>query len=255
MGKTSYKNTEELIKEIAENVAALQKGELGLNKLNDLVDSGKDLFEQLVILRYKAFDKYGTPEKAVSEKIVKTEAVVEEVAEKKEAEEVDEEKPFDFTGFSSEKKEEEQPSFDFTLDEEQPEVTEPVEKEIEDEANDFEEKIAESVQADEDYDDGASSNSLNESLKQDELSLRKRLQNSPVSDIKTHISIAKKFEYISIMFEGNSDEYDEAIDFLNTCATGKDARLKLNELTTNHSWDLENKSIINFIELVERRYL
>ncbi|MFT5819933.1 MAG: hypothetical protein ACI8ZM_001158 [Crocinitomix sp.] len=260
MGKTSYKNTEELIKEIAENVAALQKGELGLEELNRLVDSGKDLFEQLVILRYKAFDKYGTPEKAVSEKIVEKEIAVEKIEVKEAVEEVAEETPFDFTGFSTEKEEEEQPSFDFTLEEEKPAVEKPVvekpvEAEVKNEANDFEDKIAESVQADEDYDDGASSNSLNESLKQEALSLRKKLQNSPVADIKAHISIAKKFEYISIMFEGDSAEYDEAIDFLNTCATGNDARLKLNELTTNHTWDLENKSIINFIELVERRYL
>mgnify|MGYP000362637374 CR=1 FL=1 len=105
----------------------------------------------------------------------------------------------------------EQPSFDFTLNEEKIEPAKPVETKIEDEANDFEEAIAESVQADEDYDDGASSNSLNQSLRQDELSLRKKLQNSPIADIKSHISIAKKFEYISIMFEGNSADYDEAI--------------------------------------------
>lgn len=253
MGKTSYKNTEELIKEIAENVAALQKGALGLEELNDLVNSGKELFEQLVILRYKAFDKYGEPKKVVSEKIVEKEDPVKELEVKETVEEAVEETPFDFTGFSSEKEEDEQPSFDFTLDQEKSEAAKPIE--VEDNANNFEEKIAESIQADEDYDDGASSNSLNESLKQEELSLRKKLQNSPVADIKTHISIAKKFEYISIMFEGSSTEYDESIEFLNTCATGKDARLKLNELTTNHSWDLENKSIINFIELVERRYL
>lgn len=257
MGKTSYKNTEELIKEISEKVTSLQNGELGLEELNELVNSGKDLFEQLVILRYKAFDKYGTPENKVSEEIVEKETVVEKVEEIIEEKEEVTETPFDFTGFSD-KKEEEQPSFDFTLDEVETEKPEPVKElvqEVEEEQNHFEEKIAESAQADEDYDDGASSNSLNEKLKQEELSLRKKLQNSPVSDIKSHISIAKKFEYISIMFNGDTDAYDEAIDFLNTCATGNDARLKLNELTTNNSWDLENKSIVNFIELVERRYL
>jgi hypothetical protein len=255
MGKTSYKNTEDLIKEISEKVAELQKGDLGLDELNELVNNGKDLFEHLVILRYKAFDKFGTPEKSVPDKIVEKVAVVEEVKVEKEIEEEVTETPFDFTGFSAEE-EKEQPSFDFTLAEEKPEVEEEiVEEEVvedDDEQTELEEKIADSVQADE---DDVDEKSLNQSLKQEEVSLRKKLQNTPIANIKSHISIAKKFEYISIMFDGDAAAYDEAIDFLNTCATGNDARLKLNELTTNNDWDLENKSIINFIELVERRYL
>ena len=164
MGKTSYKNTEELIKEISEKVTSLQKGELGLEELNELVNSGKDLFEQLVILRYKAFDKYGAPENKVSEEIVEKEIVVEKVEEIIEEKEETTETPFDFTGFSDKKEEqeEEQPSFDFTLDEvetEKPVIPEPVKEvvpEVEEEQNNFEEKVAESAQADEDYDDGAS---------------------------------------------------------------------------------------------------
>lgn len=260
MGKTSYKNTEDLIKEISEKVAELQKGDLGLDALNELVNNGKDLFEHLVILRYKAFDKYGTPEKSTPEKAVEKIVPIEEIKPEATIEEVKEETPFDFTGFSSEK-EDEQPSFDFTLEEEETKLKEALtieESTLEkdnDESTDFEEKIAESLQSDDDHDEALNSNSLNESLKQEEISLRKKLQNTPVANIKSHISIAKKFEYIAIMFDGDAASYDEAIDFLNTCATGNDARLKLNELTTNHNWDLESKSIINFIELVERRYI
>ena len=83
MGKTSYKNTEDLIKEISEKVAELQKGDLGLGELNELVNNGKDLFEHLVILRYKAFDKYGTPEKSVPDKIVEKVKIEKEVEEEK----------------------------------------------------------------------------------------------------------------------------------------------------------------------------
>ena len=88
-----------------------------------------------------------------------------------------------------------------------------------------------------------------------ELSLRKQLQNTPIKDLKDEISIAKKFEYITFMFEGNSELYDEAISILNSCDSGDEAREKLNEYSTKFNWDLENKSIIKFVELVERRYL
>ena len=117
-------------------------------------------------------------------------------------------------------------------------------------------KISNTEHDEEEEEEQIVSNSLNDTLKKEEdQSLRKIFQNSPISDIKSQISIGKKFEYISSMFKGNAAEYEDAIDFLNTAANGNEAKLKLNELTHKYSWDLEDKSIIKFIELVERRYL
>lgn len=233
MGKTSYKNTKQLINELSEQLDKLDQGSLELEDINHLVESGKELYEQLVILRYKAFDKYGEPKSKESKPVeIKPKEVTPEP----------EEEVFDFTKITSpEIKEEPQPSFDFSID--AVEAT-PIKKE--------ESKPAPKTNLNEEVD----TNSLHDVLKSDDdLSLRKKYQNTPVTDIKSNISIAKKFEYISNMFGGNSDEYEDSIDFLNTCASGEDARLKLNELTSKHSWDLEDKSIIKFIELVERRYL
>ena len=231
MGKTSYKNTKELIKELSNQLDNLDRGNLELEDLNRLVENGQELYEQLVILRYKAFDKYGAPKSPAAE--------IEEKPIEKAPEKADE-AIFDFTEMSTpEVQNDPQPSFDFSID------PEAVEKD---------EKVA--PQKKSSLSDETEGNSLHDALKSgDDLSLRKKFQNTPVTDIKSNISIAKKFEYISNMFDGNSAVYEESIEFLNTCATGDDARLKLNELTTKFSWDLEDKSIIKFIELVERRYL
>lgn len=248
MGKTSYKNTTELVNEIASKLDDLNSGNLSISELDDLVNSGKDLYEHLIILRYKAFDQHGEP--------VQEEVVIEEEPAAVETEEP-EVSPFDFSGFSEPEEtveeEEDQPIFDLTGDVSAvEEVEEPVAVEETIEEAKEEETKEEPTLFEEDP-----SNSLHDVLKQeeDEVSLRKQLQNSPVSDLKSHISIAKKFEYISNMFGGDSEAYEEAIDFLNTCATGNDARLKLNEYTTKYTWNLEDKSIVKFIELVERRYL
>ena len=238
MGKTSYKNTKELIIEVSNQLDKLDQGSLELDELNRLVECGQEIYEQLVILRYKAFDKFGEQQ---SNKPIIEKTVEPPLAQETEAE------AFDFTEISSPKtKEEPQPSFDFSID-----------TEIDSKANvpDNEEKSAEK-QIKTPKEDETDFNSLNDVFKsEDDLSLRKKFQNTPVADIKSNISIAKKFEYISNMFDGNSSEYEESIDFLNTCASGEDARLKLNELTSKYKWDLEDKSIIKFIELVERRYL
>ena len=264
MGKTSYKNTAELIAELSSKIDELNNGSLDLTELDSLVDCGKDLYEQLIILRYKAFDKLGTPEtnreKEMEPVVINTTKPV--VNEPKEEEET----MFDFTNLDT-VVEESQPSFDFTIEEEKTEEEETIEPEVEKESivEKIEVQEQELVQEEEQQEqkhelegeqDEDVSESLHESLKnQDDQSLRKKLQNTPISNLKSHISIAKKFEYISQMFDGDKTAYDEAIDFLNTAASGKDAQLKLNELTTIYKWDLEDKSIIKFIELVERRYL
>ena len=98
--------------------------------------------------------------------------------------------------------------------------------------------------------------SLNEIFKDDsDDSLRKKFQKSPITNLKSNISIANKFEYISGMFDGDGKIYDEAITVLNNCKSGEEAKSKLMEYATSFDWDLEDKSILKFVELVERRYL
>lgn len=258
MGKTSYKNTTQLIKDLSDRIEDLNNGNLSIDELDDLVESGKSLYEHLVILRHLAFEKHEKSEQI--EDVRPEEEAINELENP--SEESIPELSFDLTGEAEPKQEEEENlHFDFTQVSEEPE-NEKVEESM-NELTEEETPAPISFEQDKPNDKGTTnftsedeSNSLNDAFKkEDELSLRKKLQNTAISDIKTHISIAKKFEYISSLFNGDSDAYDEAIDFLNSCATGEDARLKLNEYTTQYSWDLEDKSIIKFIELVERRYI
>lgn len=243
----------ELRKNIEEKLEALEKGSLELSELEGLVEASRELYERLLIVKYKAYEKYGEPqteEEQPEAKVVEAkEEIIEEVA------------PNDFT--AEEEVEEAQPSFDFSMmSEEKEEATvseEVVEEEetlvqeqeevAEDEVDIFKESHTEKVEEEDE-------NSLNQKLKgEDHQSLRKKLQSSPVSDIKKEISIAKKFEYITFMFDGKNDIYEAAIEDLNNCSNGEEAKNKLNEYSTKYKWDLENKSIIKFVELVERRYL
>jgi hypothetical protein len=261
----------ELSKKLHKKIKELEEGKLDIKELESLTDDARELYERMLILKYKAYEKFGEPanatEEVVEEKVEPVKAVVEE------EEEVVEE-AIDFSGITEEKEEVEQPSFDFSAMEE--EVVEPKEEPVmipseniksssepiteeetfpkssgtKDQPTDvFQDSHVEKV---EDEDE----NSLNEKLKtEDEQSLRKQFQSTPVSDLKKEISIAKKFEYITFMFEGENDLYEAAIEDLNNCTDGEEAKNKLNDYSTKHSWDLENKSIIKFVELVERRYL
>jgi hypothetical protein len=267
MSKTSYKNTKELIADLSLKIDLLDKGSLRLEDLNSLVESGKDLYEHLVILRYKAFDKFDfttneTVKPSKVEKPIPTPKVEAQVGTALEM-------SFDFTSFEPEQpkvepiestiipepihlppvevvKEEPQhlnvaaAETPKTLDQVAPvkSVVPPVIPP---------KKLAE-VEAD--------ANSLNDAFKQEEdQSLRKKLEKTPISDLRPQISIGKKFEYISQLFLGDAADYDKSIDFLNNASTWEVATDKIEELKLRYKWDMEDRTIQKFIELVERRYL
>lgn len=244
MGKTSFNNPSELIKHLSDKINDLNSGKLSLSDLDLLVAHSQSLYEQLIILRYKAFDTFGEPLK--KEAPIKEEPIIIQ-PELPKNEPIDlAEIPFDFSGITH--------VHEPTIEAEPAKIESIVEQPIIPAAPLT--KISKTENDEEEEDDQTMSNSLNDTLKKEEdQSLRKIFQNSPISDIKSQISIGKKFEYISSMFKGNAAEYEDAIDFLNTATNGNEAKLKLNELTNKYSWDLEDKSIIKFIELVERRYL
>lgn len=239
----------ELSKKISEQLSKIDAGQLSVEDLEALVKDAQELYERLIILKFKAYEKYGAPTKEP----IKEEAPVVAKEEKIETlPPVVEEAIIDFSAMEEipEVEELEPPLFDFSASEEV-EATKPKV-----EAAPKEKVKLESAKEDDEDEDGVDQNTLHQKLGvDDELSLRKKLQSTPVKDLKSEISIAKKFEYITFMFEGNNQSYEEAMQVLNSCTDGEDAKNKLNEYSTKYNWDLENKSIIKFVELVERRYL
>lgn len=268
MSKTSYKNTKELITELSQKIELLDKGSLRLEDLNTLVESGKELYEHLVILRYKAFDKFDFTS-TVSVKPPKVEAPV-SVTPKVEAPiGTALEMSFDFSSFEPEQPKVEPveskivtplaeiPAVEEVLEEPLP-LHIPIQekpKNIEEVAP-VKEVIPPVIPAKKMTDVDAEANSLNDAFKQDEdQSLRKKLEKTPISDLRPQISIGKKFEYISQLFLGDAADYDKSIDFLNNAATWDIATDKIEELKLRYKWDMEDRTIQKFIELVERRYL
>lgn len=251
MGIKSYQTISELLNEIGSKIEHLKQGELNLEELQNATEKSRELYERLVVIRHKAMEdlvggtvvqieKEEEISKEVLEEVIEAEpeAVVEEVPE----EEPEEEVSFDMSA-QEEKAVEEQPAFDFTFE---ASIEETVEEPVIEESTP-EVPISASLEEDE---------TLKEKLGGDDpLSLRKKLQSTPIEDLTKEISIARKFELIEQMFGGDSAAYEEGINALNNCGGADEAKSKLAEYSTNYKWDMENKVIIKFVELVERRYL
>lgn len=262
MGKTSYQNINELIKDLSDHLEKLNSGKLSLPEIEDAVNNAKEIYERLVVVRFKAYENFGKPETQVVEAISAQPKI-----------ETPEVKPFDFTAIEDEsaKKISEpkivKPSlpdigFDFSEDAfESPKIEKQAEPVVTIEIK----KTIETIRAETKAEISASVNEkfqrldekpLNEKLKQeDDLPLRKKLQVKAIADYRTEIGIGKKFEYINFLFGGNTKAYEAGIDALNACQSSEEAKQILHEFGATYHWNFEEKTIIKFIELVERKFV
>jgi hypothetical protein len=99
--------------------------------------------------------------------------------------------------------------------------------------------------------------SLNEKLQQSQqqkTSLAEKLQKKPISDLKTAIGLNQKSLFMNDLFEGENAAYNEALNLLNNFSSMDDAKNYLLTLGTKYNWDLESDSVVQFTDLVERRY-
>lgn len=98
--------------------------------------------------------------------------------------------------------------------------------------------------------------SLNTSLQQPEPEdLASKLGQTPIHDLKKAISINKKFEFISQLFEGDHEGYTKSVHYLNGLKNKDEAMTFFNNLKKERNWDEENKRFIEFADLVNRRFM
>lgn len=98
--------------------------------------------------------------------------------------------------------------------------------------------------------------SINDKLnKQNENSLADKLKQNKIKDLKQAIGINEKFLFINELFEGNLNDYNNAIAQLNSLSSKTEADTFIeSELKIKYNWNENSKAKNIFIELVERRF-
>lgn len=240
---TSFKSLDQLAGDITEQVQKINKGELDLPELELLASNAQELYERLIVIRHKAFEKVATqkPENLN----VEDEGIIPVVEEK------EEDTFFDLTQdeANSTNEAETEMLFDFS----QP-VEEIKQEDIKSEPihqEQVKEKTHKSIN-----EKFENKNSLNDVFKSaTKNSLADKLKLSPIDNLKTHININQKFLFVSKLFNGDNDAFNRAIEKLNNFSSSDEARLYLNELSQQQNWNAEDENVITLVELVERRYL
>ena len=228
MGITNFHTLEELATTLKEKIKKLSAGNLPIGEVEALTESAKEIYERLVIIRYKSYEN-------TNEKVA--DPVQKPVVKKQEQKE-------DLVG-----SEEELMMFDFTdaMPEAVSETQEITEVKKLDKTNTQPEKEKQAIPE-------KKENSLNDHFKKEDQSVGKKLSKSPIADLKAHIGMNHKFTYIKELFNGKSDDYNLAIENLNESGSKAAAFSLLDNMKKAHKWDEENQTVINFSDLIERRF-
>lgn len=225
MSNNNYHSMKDLINTIRENMDRLQEGKMEASELTPLVNNSRELYERLVVLRYKVLEgSSGTQDKKVN---------INPVAEEK-MEEVTS-TPFKLNVSLPKEEKPVKVSQGNIFGGENPVTEKKIEKKIE------QKETAEL--------------SLNDKLANaQKVSLAEKLQKKPIADLRTSIGLNQKFLFMNDLFEGENNAYNDAIDKLNNFSSMDDAKNYLLSLGTKYGWDLDHSSVSQFTELVERRY-
>lgn len=80
-------------------------------------------------------------------------------------------------------------------------------------------------------------------------------QKKKIDNIKNHISIYQKFMFINELFNGKTDEFNEAVERLEHCEDYEEAIELINsEFSKKYRWNSEADDVNEFLEIIEKRF-
>ncbi len=83
--------------------------------------------------------------------------------------------------------------------------------------------------------------------------LADNFQRAKISKIRDNLNINQRFMFINVLFKGNTDKFNSSIEFIDSCADRSVAFRFIAE--SQPDWDKESEAYIEFMELVEKRFI
>lgn len=248
---SAYYTHEEITKRLKALSDQLSKGDLSEEELNELETLSRRLYERAIVLNYKAKEAH-VYSKSVSSKLVEDKPLATEEIQKKETSHGQKEKQEVSEKTSVESGE---IAFDFSSDEE--EVKRSITPSPQVEETVHESKTAESevvTETDEHVPEEKIASFFERFTKVHDDSLMSKLGASKLETLKGAIGLNDKMQFISELFDGSSDMFNEAIEQLDQQQNNEKARFYLSEIAVKQSWDAEDPLVEEFVRILDRRY-
>jgi hypothetical protein len=90
--------------------------------------------------------------------------------------------------------------------------------------------------------------------KKEEKAVANKIQKPAIADITKAIGINDKFQFANDLFAGNMQEYNIAIQQLNSAESLEAAMDYFSNLQMLYEWDMEKETLKRLVDLVDRRY-
>jgi hypothetical protein len=237
-----FKQLSELAENIQKKLHQLSAGELSIKEVEQLTADGRELYERLVVLRFKAYDKEVKGEVSanqVEEEHVSMPAIAFKIEEPKA------EVPVQVSLIDAI---EEVTKTDFIAEEKSTPAIEELEIPVLDHVS-----AAENTSVN---NSAPNRESLHDRLTKTIVtteSLAQKLEHNPIADLKRAISLNQRFQFSRELFKGNNQDYEVAIDKLNN-SSREDALKHLDSLRSKYDWSADSAAASDFVGLVERRH-
>jgi hypothetical protein len=270
-------------------VEKLESGHLSPEEMELLVEDAKELYERMIILRYKIYETnvLGVQAPVISASLRQPEietpidlfgSIDEPASEPEfevtfasgESEERNEEVFYDENEEQledEEEEEEEQANEEAEAEEEEEEATEEATAEEEEEANEEEmsEEVAEvEAELEEPAEEATAAQTANWEpefsgdqpiwMAEMEANIRDNRSVFPLESLIGAFTLNEKLQFINELFDGSSDEFSSNIKQLDQLASMDAARNMLTELSQTFNWDTESEIVEDFIYKICRRY-
>ena len=264
-------------------VEKLESGHLSPEEMELLVEDAKELYERMIILRYKIYETnvLGVQAPVISASLRQPEietpidlfGSIDEPASEPEFEvtfasgESEERNEEVFYDKNEEQLEEEEEATEEATAEEEDEATEEATAEEEEEANEEEmsEEVAEvEAELEEPAEETTAAQTANWEpefsgdqpiwMAEMEANIRDNRSVFPLESLIGAFTLNEKLQFINELFDGSSDEFSSNIKQLDQLASMDAARNMLTELSQTFNWDTESEIVEDFIYKICRRY-
>ena len=237
MSSQQFKSMQELVEELSHYFAEVEEGNGDLDRLQEMADNARELYERLVVMRHKAF------EETADEEVVK-----EIVSEPSPAPVVETESGGTF-----------QEAIPFSI--ESHEIAETGKKEVEETDEDRVEPEPETTAVPEnqtsliDAIEEINEESVAEKyeLENESESLVEKLEKAPIEDLVSVITLNQKFQFIKELFGGDNERYIAEIESFDSMDSWASAKNVLASLKKELKWE-EGETEDEFMELIQRRH-
>ena len=255
----------ELSDNLHHNINELLSGNMSPDQTQHLVELCSELYEKLIVLRFKAFTETITPAEKMQAVLETSEPI-----------------KIDFTPIAPPTELANQVNLIDAIKEVEQVVAQDSTKDVAQDANalqDSTKDVAQDASQEEDEDNDEDivfqlipndepaieapkgevkpMVSLNDTFKENasqQATIAKKLEGSPISDLKKNISLNQRFQFCKDLFKGNNQEYEVTLEKLNN--TNRDEAMRvLQTLKDKYSWNPDSMATKDFTDLVNRRYM